>query len=260
MLLEMLSLGLLALFFGIILSVLSRSFRKKEDDERYLEVLKILPNLNCGSCGYANCTEFAKAVVLDNSLFRNCRPGGNEVSDALAILFSLIPKVKEEKKLARVLCNRNEKLEKNFSYQGIESCKGALLLGYPFKCKKACLGMGDCIAVCQFNAISFKQGISPLVDPKKCTGCGACVDACPVNIIELYSTDEKIHVKCGSTDPTPEKAKNCDKSCVNCKICVKNCPKNAIKIVNNRPIIDPKKCINCNICTEKCPRNIMKRS
>jgi RnfABCDGE-type electron transport complex B subunit len=261
MLIEIISLGLLALFFGIILSIISKTLKKKGEDESYREVEKILPGLNCGACGFANCTEFAKAVTKDNSLFRNCRPGGKEVSDQLAELFSLIPKGKEKKKVARILCNRTDKLEKNFDYQGIESCKGTLLLGYPYRCRSACLGMGDCLDVCQFNAISIRPGdVVPEIDQRRCTGCGACVDACPIGIIEFYSSDERIHVKCACTDHLPDKAKNCDNGCVNCRICVKNCPKGAIKMANQKPVIDHKKCILCNICTEKCPRNVMKKS
>ncbi len=70
----------LGLLFGLGLAIASTVLYVKED-KRIDEVAKMLPNYNCGSCGYAGCKEFAKAIVSgkDTNL-RKCKPGKPETN------------------------------------------------------------------------------------------------------------------------------------------------------------------------------------
>ena len=55
-------LGSLGLIFGVILAVASKVFYVKTDT-RVEDVKKMLPNYNCGACGFAGCSGFAEAIV-----------------------------------------------------------------------------------------------------------------------------------------------------------------------------------------------------
>ncbi len=72
----------LGLLFGFGLAIASTILYVKED-KRVDEVAKLLPNYNCGSCGYAGCKDFAKAIVegKDTNL-RKCKPGKVETNFA----------------------------------------------------------------------------------------------------------------------------------------------------------------------------------
>ncbi len=65
----------LGLLFGIGLVIFGAIFHVQED-ERIKEVEKMLPNYNCGACGYAGCHQMAEALVKgDETLISKCKPG-----------------------------------------------------------------------------------------------------------------------------------------------------------------------------------------
>ncbi|MGB9678512.1 MAG: 4Fe-4S binding protein [Thermoanaerobacteraceae bacterium] len=45
-----------------------------------------------------------------------------------------------------------------------------------------CIGCGNCVRVCPFNAIKIEDGIA-YINPEKCRDCGRCIDICPVGAI-----------------------------------------------------------------------------
>lgn len=64
-----------ALLLGIALFIASKVFEVKED-KRIKEVAKMLPNYNCGACGYAGCNEMAENLVSGNEKnVTKCKPG-----------------------------------------------------------------------------------------------------------------------------------------------------------------------------------------
>ena len=70
----------LGLLFGLGLAIASKVFYVKEDN-RIEEVAKMLPNANCGSCGYAGCKGFAAAIVKGEAgNLSKCRPGKLETT------------------------------------------------------------------------------------------------------------------------------------------------------------------------------------
>ena len=125
-------------------------------------------------------------------------------------------------------------------------------------CGFGCLGCGDCVAACQFGAISIDPATGiPVVDEEKCTSCGACVKACPRNIIELRKKGPKgrrVFVSCVNKDKGPVAMKACAVSCIGCGKCEKECPFGAITVENNLAYIDFEKCRLCRKCVTVCPK------
>mgnify|MGYP001712696731 CR=1 FL=1 len=145
-------------------------------------------------------------------------------------------------------------------YDGAKSCAiAASLYGGETGCSYGCLGCGDCVAACQFDAIHMNPETGlPEVDEAKCTACGACVKACPKAIIEIRPQGKKsrrVYVSCVNKDKGAVARKACTVSCIGCGKCVKTCPFEAITLENNLAYIDPNKCKSCRKCVEVCPQN-----
>ena len=124
-------------------------------------------------------------------------------------------------------------------------------------CGFGCLGCGDCVAACQFDAIHMNPETGlPEVDEEKCVACGACVKACPRNIIELRKKGPKgrrVFVSCVNKDKGPVAMKACKAACIGCGKCEKECKFDAIKVENNVCYIDHEKCRLCRKCVAACP-------
>ena len=145
-------------------------------------------------------------------------------------------------------------------YDGAKSCAiAASLYGGETGCSYGCLGCGDCVAACQFDAIHMNPETGlPEVDEEKCTACGACAKACPKSIIEIRPQGKKsrrIYVQCVNKDRGAVARKACTVACIGCGKCVKVCPFEAITLENNLAYIDPNKCKSCRKCEEACPQN-----
>ena len=65
---------------GAIVLVAAAKFMAVEEDPRIEEVSACLAGANCGGCGYAGCSDYAKAVVLDGVPCDKCAPGGPKAS------------------------------------------------------------------------------------------------------------------------------------------------------------------------------------
>jgi RnfABCDGE-type electron transport complex B subunit len=85
MLEAVLGLGGLALFFAFVLAYASRKFRI-EEDPKLKEIVKKLPGVNCGACGFANCKAFAVAVIKGDVPIDGCRVGGKKVAEQISAL------------------------------------------------------------------------------------------------------------------------------------------------------------------------------
>lgn len=83
MIMEIVVMGVLGLFFGLILAYLSHKF-KVVKDPRIEEVRALLPGANCGACGLAGCDAFAEAVVAGKVPVDGCIPGQKAVADKIA--------------------------------------------------------------------------------------------------------------------------------------------------------------------------------
>jgi len=90
-------------------------------------------------------------------------------------------------------CTGGNRADDRFYYMGIPSCHGlAALYGGKRVCHIGCLGMGDCIKSCAFDAIHIGADGYPVADEAKCVGCGACERVCPKNILSVKRMSERL--------------------------------------------------------------------
>ena len=253
-------LGLLA---SVVLAVASRVFYIKEDP-RVEAVLEVLPGANCGGCGFAGCEGYAAAVVNDPKIPANsCCAGGAQTSIAVGELTGKT--VSEAEPLMSL--RRCDKVAGNvalrYQYQGMPSCAAAAMLrGGVDNCQSSCLGFGDCVVGCPFEAMRIVNGLVQ-VDARKCIGCGRCVQTCPRGVLELVPKRARVAVYCNTRDKLRAVTDICDSGCIKCCKCVKACPAKAVRLENNRIVIDQLQCLSyggeCNeACVAGCPRHIFR--
>lgn len=242
---------------AVVLYFVAQKFMVIEDP-RIDQVAEFLAGANCGGCGYAGCRNFAEAVVQKGSLDgMNCPPGGAEVMAKVAAVLGLEAQVSDPQ-IAVVRCNGGKiHSPEKVNYDGAMSCaSAAALFAGVGGCKNGCLGHGDCVTACSFDAIHIDETTGLPVVHDECVACGACVKACPRNIIELRKRgpkDRRIFVSCVNTEKGAISKKNCEVACIGCGKCVKICPFDAITLQNNIAYIDDSKCRLCRKCVAECP-------
>ncbi len=261
-LVAVISLGAIGLIAAVILYVASKKFAVYEDP-RIGQVSEVLPQANCGGCGYPGCSGFAGACVkaADGGSLEGllCPVGGAPVMGQVAAILGM-EAVAAEPKVAVVRCNGScENRPRTAQYDGAKTCAIAhATSGGETACTFGCLGCGDCVAACQFDAIRLNPETGlPEVDDDKCTACGACAKACPRSIIEIRpkgKNNRRMVVMCVNKDKGAVANKACKVSCIGCGKCVKVCPFEAIVLANNLAYIDPEKCKSCRKCEPECPK------
>lgn len=257
-LITVICLSLLSMISAVMLYFVAQKFKVFEDP-RIDEILEILPSANCGGCGFAGCRNFAEALVkADTFDGLNCPVGGAVVMGNAAKILGKEAQVLDPL-VAVLLCNGTpENRPMTSRYDGASDCRisNNLYIGET-DCSYGCLGNGDCVDVCNFNAMYMDSGTGlPLIIDDKCVSCGACLKACPRNLIELRKKskkDRKIYVACSNCDKGGLARRACKVACIACNKCFKVCEFNAITIENNLAYIDATKCTFCRKCVTECP-------
>jgi Na+-translocating ferredoxin:NAD+ oxidoreductase RNF subunit RnfB len=241
---------------AVILYFVSQKFKVYEDP-RIDDVALLLPGANCGGCGFAGCRNFAENIVKNEGLKGLfCPPGGSAVSSAISAVFG----GEEEEVVAMktvVRCNGScDNAPEKVHYNSIPSCAYYNMIDAGASgCAFGCLGCGDCVTACKFDAIHIDtQTGLPVIDDS-CVFCGACKKACPRAIIDIVPRHENgvVIVACMNRDKGGEAKKNCKVACIGCKKCEKSCEYTAITVDNNLALINGTTCIACGKCVDGCP-------
>jgi len=248
----------LGLLLALLLYFIAQKF-KVEEDPRIEEIEKTLPGANCGGCGYAGCHAFADTAVKAPNLDKHfCPVGGNEVMKKVSAILGYTLEEKAPQ-VAVLRCNGTCAARPVVNqYDGVQSCKvKAALYSGDTGCAFGCVGCGDCVAACNFGALSMdpETGL-PVVDEEKCVACGACVKACPKHLFELRNKGPRgmrEFVACRNTDKGPVAKKACANACIGCGMCFRTCQHGAITFENNLAYIDFTKCKLCRECEAVCP-------
>lgn len=239
---------------GILLGLAGKAFYV-ETDPRETAVREVLPGNNCGGCGYPGCDGLAAAIAKGEAPVDGCPVGGAAVA---AQVGEIMGEAVENKRrmVAFVHCGGDcEKSKIQYTYTGIEDCSMMAYVpnGGSKICNNGCLGFGNCVKACPFDAIHVINGVA-VVDKEACKSCKKCIAACPQHLISLVPYDAEARVACSCVERGKAVTVQCGAGCISCKKCEKNCPSGAIKLENNVPKIDYELCTNCGQCRDACPR------
>ncbi|MBN1967737.1 MAG: RnfABCDGE type electron transport complex subunit B [Candidatus Delongbacteria bacterium] len=252
------SVGAIGAVLGAVLAYASKVFYV-EVDPKITEISEILPQANCGACGYPGCSGYADAVASLKCDINLCTPGGQGVIDKIAKIMG-VEASSADPMVAYAACNgTKENAKDRFEYYGVKNCSSAVYISGGHKqCEYGCLGFGDCVEACNFDAIYIdeKSGL-PVVDDEKCTGCRACVDACPKGVMKLMPKGSSTFLACNSKAKGKEVSDACSVGCIGCKICStpKVTPNGSIKMNGDLPEMNYKIEEDYTAVKYKCPKN-----
>ena len=244
---------IVGLIAGIILTVASRLMFVPVD-ETVQKLSEALPGANCGGCGFAGCDDYANAMGEDRSLSCSlCPVGGPDVAKKLAEILGVAAE-DSEPMVATVMCKGNCNVTNEvMSRDRLHTCKeAAMFYGGGWACTFGCMGLGDCMNACDYNAIKVFNGVA-IVDRENCIGCKACMKACPKHIIDMVPKKKQVYVACSAAEKGAATRKKCSSGCIGCMKCQKTCKFEAITVENGLAKIDYEKCKNCGLCVKECP-------
>ena len=209
------------------------------EDPRIDTIEEMLPGANCGACGLPGCRAAAESMVAGEVSPSMCTVNSTEMTAAIAEFLG-VEAGAQEKRVARLACAGGADVaETRTAYQGIESCGAAALISGGGKaCPWGCLGYGDCVTVCPFDAITMNENRLPVVDEEQCTGCGNCVDACPKDLFSVEPVSHRLWVACKNCLMGKAAKAQCDVACTGCGICAKDAPQGLVEMSNNLAVID----------------------
>ncbi|UDQ97142.1 RnfABCDGE type electron transport complex subunit B [Lentisphaerota bacterium WC36G] len=208
------------LLLGVLIGFAVKIFAVQVDP-RIEEIEELLPGANCGGCGKAGCSDFAKALVAGEAMPSGCPVAGKALLEEVAKVLGVDAET-GEKQIALVRCGGDRSSSSRSElYNGVNDCASAMLIaGGPKGCSYGCLGFASCARACPFNAIEMVDGLA-IVHEDLCVGCGKCLTACPRDLIILRPQSAKVNVYCNSPAKGAQKRKICSVACIGCRKCFK---------------------------------------
>ena len=155
----------LAIVLGAALGYAAIRFRV-EGDPLIEQIDAILPQTQCGQCGYPGCKPYATAIAEGEADINQCPPGGEEGI----------------RKLADLLGREFKPLSEEF---GVEKPKSVAVID-----EEVCIGCTLCIQACPVDAIIGAAKQMHTVAESLCTGCELCIAPCPVDCIDMVAVPE----------------------------------------------------------------------
>jgi RnfABCDGE-type electron transport complex B subunit len=250
---------LLAILMSTILGTANKAFHVPVD-VRIEKVNAVLPAANCGGCDYVGCNEYAEAVVNDGEACDKCPVGGDGVAQKVAGIMGVeLSESHPVRPIVHCAAKTADRLQQR-DYQGEQTCNSANVVAGVQGCVYGCLGKGDCVDACDYDAIHVIDGVA-VVDYVECIGCGACAKVCPRNIITMtpFKADRILAVLCASKDFGKEVQAVCNVGCTGCKSCMK-VSEGLITVKDNLPTIDYQKYdpgFSLQVIQDKCRRESM---
>ena len=245
---------------GSVILAFSSKALAVEEDERLDKIVDILPGLNCGSCGHPGCEGYAQAI-LEGAPCTDCVPGGSRVAGELAELMGVTVGCVKVRR-AMVACNgAPDRIRGALIYDGPRSCRVFSTMSHVSRsCTYGCIGFGDCVEVCEFDAIRINENGVAVVNPLLCTGCGACAAVCPRHVISVHekgASQVAAFVKCQNPNTGKRAKQACSNVCIGCGKCAKACPEGCIEVKDHYARIDTSKCSGCLVCVDQCPVGVI---
>ena len=250
-------LAVIGLAIGAFLVFAGKKF-EVEVDPKEAAVRECLPGNNCGACGFPGCDGCAAAIAKGEAPVTACPVGGAPAAEKISAIMG-VEAGSVDKKVAFVRCAGTcDKAKTNGNYVGPRTCSAAQAVpGHGGKaCQQGCLGFGECVQACEFDAIHVINGVA-VVDREKCVACGKCAAACPQKLIQIIPDKSKYAVQCRNTEKGVMVKQQCDAGCLGCGLCVRQCQFEAISVTNNNAQIDYDRCKSCGKCASKCPAKII---
>jgi len=157
----------IALVLGAVLGFASIKF-KVEGDPLVEKIDAILPQTQCGQCGFPGCRPYATAIADGEAEINQCPPGGEEGIRKLADLLG-----REFKPLSEE--------------HGVEKAKSVAVID-----EATCIGCTLCIQACPVDAIVGAAKQLHAIVAAECTGCELCLAPCPVDCITMEAITETV--------------------------------------------------------------------
>lgn len=157
----MISAALLVLACLLLLGFAGRRLRAAERRPLADRIDAVLPQTQCGQCGYASCRPYAEALAAGKADINQCPPGGEAGIRMLARLLHTPPKP----------LDKSHGVYKEPAVARID--------------EQACIGCTLCIQACPVDAILGAAKQMHTVIEAECTGCELCLPPCPVDCIEM---------------------------------------------------------------------------
>ena len=157
----------LALFLGLVLGYAAIKFKVAESP-LVQKIDAILPQTQCGQCGFPGCKPYATAIAQGEADINQCPPGGEEGIRRLAELLGVDPKPLNAE-------------------HGVSKPKSVAVID-----ENWCIGCTLCIQACPVDAILGAAKHMHTIIEKECTGCELCIPPCPVDCIYMSVIEEDL--------------------------------------------------------------------